>query len=88
MPAPRTLRLTAEGSQENILFGRFSISRYSGRFKSESLQARANLGHWYARCMGAGHELTGEGATPDGAMADLKKRAAELRDEITRIYSL
>lgn len=88
LPAPRTLRLSATSHKEEITQGRFSVSRYHGTFNTHSLQVRANLGYWYARCMGAGHDLTGEGSTPEGALADLKKRAAELRDEVTRLYSL
>ncbi len=89
LPPATTLRLSAVSSKDNTFTGRFSIDRYHGAFPhSPALQARANLGYWYARAVGSPCELEGEGSTPEGALADLLKRAAEMRDEITRVYSL
>lgn len=85
--AMKTLKFNSgKGSKEQVLIGRFVCDRYAGEFQVATLQAKADTGLWYARAQGTGIGLEGEGASPEGAVFDLRKRAADLRAEIDRVY--
>jgi hypothetical protein len=66
--------------------GRFVCDRYYGIFTRSDLQTRVDLGLWYARAMGTGLGITGEGATPELAIADMKARAEAQGEELIRVY--
>ena len=82
----KTLRLGPTGSKDQVAIGRFVCDRYRGVFRTSALQIRADLGLWYARALGTGSKLEGEGSTPEAAVADLRSRAAHEVAELTRVF--
>lgn len=83
----KTLKF-ATGSRQQIQIGRFVCNRYEGQFQSPALQAKAETGMWYCYAQGTGLGIEGEGRTPEYAIRDTKKRATQMREELTRVYDL
>ena len=79
----------ANGSKKQVQIGRFVCDQYTGQFTEPSLQSMADTGLWFACATGTGLNSAigyGSGTTPELALADLKKRAEQIRDQIEIVF--
>lgn len=81
-----TLQFSPIAHKVQKRIGRFVCDRYYGVFIDPVFQSRADLGNWYARAMGTGLGIVGEGLTPEAAIADMKARAKAQGEELLRVY--
>ena len=82
----KTIHIGPNGLKDQVIIGRFVCDRYRGVFRTAALQARADLGLWYARALGTGFQWEREGETPEKAVAALRLFAAQQQAEIQRVF--